>query len=261
MNILQSLILGVVEGITEFLPISSTFHLIMTSRLLGMPSTDFLKMFEVVIQGAAIGAIVILYTRTLLHNPRLFLNVSLSFIPTAIIGYLLQKIIKTVFFETTWLMLIAFVVVGLLFLGVEYLIKHERLTLTQSYSQLTPLQALLIGLAQALAVIPGVSRSGSIIVTMLILGYRRDEAAKYTFMLSLPTILAASALDLYQGRALLMTNASNLTLLILGSVMSLIVSYLVVKWLIRYLSTHTLALFGWYRLALATLLVCFKVLP
>lgn len=261
MNILQSIVLGIVEGLTEFLPISSTFHLIMTSRIMGLPATDFLKMFEVVIQGAAIGAIILIYTKTLLRDRKLFVNIILSFIPTAIVGYLLQKIIKNVFFETTWLLLFAFVGVGLLFLVVEYMVKQGKLHPTKSYSEITYVQAILIGLAQACSVIPGVSRAGSIIVAMLFLGYKRDESAKYTFMLSLPTILAASALDLYEGRGLLAASSSNLTLLLIGSLVSLIMAYLVVKWLIRYLSSHTLEIFGWYRLAVAAILILFKVLP
>jgi undecaprenyl-diphosphatase len=261
MNILQSIILGIVEGLTEFLPISSTFHLIMTSRILGLPSTDFLKMFEVVIQGAAIGAILLIYAGTLLKDWKLLRNILLSFIPTAIIGYLLQKIIKTVFFEDTWLMMGAFVGVGLLFLFIEFLVKQGKLTLIKSHNDITPFQAIIIGLAQACSVIPGVSRAGSIIVIMLILGYKRDESAKYTFMLSLPTIFAASALDLYQGRGFLVANSTNIMLLTIGSLVSLLVAYFVVKWLIKYLATHTLAIFGWYRLVLATILILFKALP
>jgi undecaprenyl-diphosphatase len=261
MNIIHSLILGIVEGLTEFLPISSTFHLIVTSRILGLQSTDFLKMFEVVIQGAAIVAVLIMYLKTILTNRQLFINLVLSFIPTGLIGYLLQKIIKNVFFETTWLMLVAFIAVGLIFIFVEYLVKQNKLHPVKSYLSITKTQAIIIGVAQALSVIPGVSRAGSIIVTMLVLGYKREEAAKYTFMLSLPTILAASGLDLYKGRDLLLASASNANLLIVGSLSSLVVAYLVVKWLIRYLETHTLTTFGYYRLAVAALLVIFKVLP
>ena len=158
-------------------------------------------------------------------------------------------------------MLVMFVAVGLVFLLIEFMIKRGFLAPHKNYSELTRNQSLLIGLAQATSVIPGVSRAGSIIITMLILGYKREESAKYTFMLSLPTIAAASLLDLYQGRELLAGSSTNLMVLVVGSLVSLFVAYFVVKWLIRYLSVHTLEIFGWYRLAVALILVFLKVLP
>lgn len=257
MNILQSIILGVVEGLTEFLPISSTFHLIISSKILGLASTDFLKLFEVVIQSGAIFALLFIYTKTLLNDKKLFINVIYSFVPTAIVGFLLQKIIKTVFFESTWLMLIVFIGMGLIFL----ILEKSSLSLTKNCQSLTAKQAIIIGLAQACSVIPGVSRAGSVIIAMMLLGYKRDESAKYTFLLSLPTIFAASALDLYQGRALLSTLSDGWLLLAIGFATALFVAYFVVKWFTAYLSTHDLKIFGWYRLALAGVLISFKVLP
>jgi len=257
MNILQSLILGIVEGLTEFLPISSTFHLIVTSRILGIPATDFVKIFEVVIQSGAIMALLFIYTKTLLNDKKLLLTVFYSFLPTAIVGFGLHKIIKTIFFESNWLMLSVFVGIGILFLVIE---KYQ-LSLSKKCEDITPKQAVLIGLAQACSVVPGVSRAGSVIVAMMFLGYKRDEAAKYTFLLSLPTIFAASALDLYQGRELLSGLTGSWSLIGIGFITALIVAYFVVKWFTRYLATHTLEIFGWYRLAVAAILIIFKVLP
>lgn len=257
MNILQSLILGIVEGLTEFLPISSTFHLIVSARLLALNSSDFLKLFEVVIQSGAIFALLFIYTKTLLKDKKLLLNVFYSFIPTALVGLSLHKIIKTVFFESNWLMLSVFIAMGLIFL----ILERYSLKLTKDCHSLTPKQALLIGLAQACSVVPGVSRAGSVIVAMMLLGYKRDEAAKYTFLLSLLTIFAASALDLFQGRAALIAYTDGWLLLVIGFITALLSAYLVVKWFTEYLKTHTLAIFGWYRLAVAGLLVLFKVLP
>jgi undecaprenyl-diphosphatase len=256
MNYFDALILGIVEGLTEFLPISSTFHLIVTSKILGLASTDFLKMFEVFIQSGAIFALVFIYLKMLFSDKKLFINVIYSFIPTAIIGFGLHKIIKTIFFESNILMLSVFVLVGIIFIYIE----RSHLLLSKNIESLTVRQALLIGLAQALSVIPGVSRAGSVIVAMMFMGYKRDESAKYTFLLSLPTIFAASALDLYQGRELLGSLQGGYTLLAIGFLTSLFVAYFVVKWLIKYLSTHTLEIFGYYRLAVATILIVFKVL-
>lgn len=257
MNILQSFILGIVEGLTEFLPISSTFHLIISSKVLGLGSSDFLKLFEVVIQSGAIFALLFIYTKTLLSDRKLMINVIYSFIPTAAVGFVLHRIIKNIFFESNWLMLGVFVGVGVLFLVIERL----SLTLVKTCDTITTKQAFMIGLAQACSVIPGVSRAGSVILAMMFMGYKRDEAAKYTFLLSLPTIFAASALDLYQGRAILETLADGWLILVVGSAVALISAYGVVKWFTHYLATHTLEIFGWYRLVVAAGLVLFKVLP
>lgn len=261
MNILSSLVFGVVEGLTEFLPISSTFHLIVTSKILGLASTDYLKLYEVVIQGGAILALLFMYTKTILQDRKLLANVIYSFLPTAIVGFGLHKIIKTVFFESGWLMLGTFSLVGVIFLILEKHYQHQPNSLSKSCSNLTWRESVLIGLAQSLAVIPGVSRSGSVIVAMMLLHYRREEAAKYTFLLSMPTIISASLLDLYQGRDLLMEFNGGLLYLAIGSLTAFVVAYFVMKWLIGYLSRHTLAIFGWYRLVIAGLLTIFKVLP
>lgn len=261
MNILQSLMLGIVEGLTEFLPISSTFHLIMTSKILALNSTEYLKLFEVVIQSGAIVTLLIIYAKNLLNDKKLLLNVLYSFLPTAIVGLLFHKIIKSIFFESNWLMLIVFVIVGIIFLILEYVEKKSPNQLRKSCEVISIKHAIIIGFAQALSVVPGVSRAGSVIVAMMLLGYKRDEAAKYTFLLSIPTILAASSLDLFQGRELLMTLSDGWFLLGVGFLAALMTAYFVVKWLTKYLANHTLEIFGWYRLVVAGLLIIFKVLP
>ncbi len=261
MNILQSLVLGIVEGLTEFLPVSSTFHLIMTSKILSLPSTDYLKLFEVVIQSGAIVSLLFIYAKTLLSDKKLMLNVLYSFIPTATVGFLLHKIIKSVFFESNWLMLTVFVGVGIIFLLLERSEQKSPNALRKSCQVLSIKDAIIIGFAQALSVVPGVSRAGSVIVAMMLLGYKRDEAAKYTFLLSMPTIFAASALDLFQGREMIMALSDGWIILAVGFFAAFVTAYFVVKWLTKYLTTHTLEIFGWYRLAIATILVALKVLP
>lgn len=255
MNIFHGVIFGIVEGLTEFLPISSTFHLITFSRLLGLTPTPFVKMFEVVIQGGAILSLMFIYTRTLLSNKTLLLRVITSFVPTAIVGAILYKIIKEVFFSTNWLMLVAFVGVGVLFLLLERLISSGKLVPSRSLFSLTQKEAILIGLAQATAVIPGVSRSGAVLLLMILLGYRRDEAAKYTFLLSVPTILAATCLDLFRNRLIFTNQPGDLMVLILGFASAFLVAYFVVTWLLQYLATHTLRIFAWYRFIVAGLIL------
>lgn len=251
MNILQSFLLGIVEGFTEFLPISSTFHLIFTSKLLALPSSDFLKLFEVFIQSGAICAVLFLYGGTLLRNQALLSKVVLSFLPTALIGLALHGLIKEIFFESTQLMLSVFALMGVIFLMLE----KSQLSLTKECESLTIREALIIGLAQACSVVPGVSRAGAVIVTMMLLGFKRNQAAIYAFYLSIPTILAASILDLYQGRSLLVNNTDGWLILGIGFLTALVTALVVVKWLIQYLSKHSLILFGWYRLALAVSLL------
>lgn len=255
MSILHSFILGIIEGLTEFLPISSTFHLIFASQFLRIVQSEYVKMFEVVIQAGAICSLLFLYLKSLLRDRTLTLKVVLSFLPTALVGALLYKIIKSIFFGSNILMIIAFILVGLIFLVIEHLVSTHRLTLKKTLSELTYQESIMIGFVQSLAVIPGVSRAGSVIVGMMSMGYRRDESARYTFLLSLPTILAAATLDLYKGREILISLTENLSALTVGFVTAFIVAYMVVKWLLKYLSTHTLKLFAWYRFVVAIFLI------
>ncbi len=255
MSIFHSIILGVVEGITEFLPISSTFHLIYTSKLLGIAQTDFQKLFEVFIQGGAILAVAILFFKEIIRDFDLIKKTVVAFIPTAVIGFILYKVIKNIFFESSVLMLFMFVFVGLLFILVEWLVKKNKLKLKKSLKNLSYEEAFIIGLIQALAVVPGVSRAGSIILGMMFLDYKRDDAAKFSFILSVPTILAASGYDLFKMRSLIFNNMNNLGVLVIGFVVSFIFAMIAVKWLIGYLQKNSLFVFGVYRILLAIILL------
>ena len=248
MTALVSVILGIVEGLTEFIPVSSTFHLIAASRLMGLPQSDFLKLFEVVIQSGAILSILWLYKDKLLGNRALQTKLVYSFIPTAVIGMILYKIIKGYFFENTLLQLSVFGLVGLIFLGLEWYLAKKKINLKKNLADISANHALLIGLFQVFSVIPGVSRSGSILLGMLVLGYSRTSAAEYAFMLSLPTILAATGLDMYQNMELLRAiSPDQVVYLLLGTVSAFLSALWVMKWLINYLSSHSLVVFGYYR--------------
>ncbi|HLE50124.1 MAG TPA: undecaprenyl-diphosphate phosphatase [Patescibacteria group bacterium] len=246
MNFWQALTLGVVEGGTEYLPVSSTFHLIWTGKILAMPQIEFLKTFEIFIQSGAIAAVLFLYLKTLLSDRKLMAKVLTSFIPTAAVGLVLYKIIKGYFFENDFLQLTIFLAVGILFILYERLADHKANT--RELSSLTVNQALAVGLAQALAVVPGVSRAGAVIMGMMLMRFRRDEAAKYSFLLAVPTIFAAAGLDLVKSRAVVFDNGGG-WLLALGFVSAFISALVVIKWLIRYLQRHSLEIFGWYRIA------------
>lgn len=258
MNFLQAIILGIVEGLTEFLPVSSTFHLIWTARLLGIPQTDFQKLFEVFIQGGAILAIFVLYWQVAKKEFELLKKVAVAFVPTAVVGLLMYKVIKDVFFAQTWIMLVVFIIVGLVFFLAEFLIKKEHLKLTKNLTSLTYKQAVLIGLLQALAVMPGVSRAGAVIVSMMFLQFKREESAKFSFLLAVPTILAASGYDLVKMRSQLSGGATHIELLLIGTLVAFVSAYFVVKWFVTFLQHNSLNSFGWYRVVAGVLLFFVK---
>lgn len=255
MSLIHVVILGLVEGITEFLPISSTAHLIITSRLLNIAQSEFLKFFEVFIQSGAILAVVFIYIQYVIKNPRLIKSIIISFIPTAIVGFLLHKIIKNVFFESFNMIIASLFFIGLLFIVFELLVKNKVIKLEKSVKQLNVFQAVIIGLVQSLAVIPGVSRAGAVMLGMMGMGYKRDESAIYSFLLAVPTIFAASAYDLYKSRDLLVTNLDNIWILVFGFIVSFVFAYISVKWLINYLKKNTLIGFGIYRVLISLILL------
>ena len=248
-----AVILGIVEGLTEFLPISSTAHLIISSRLLNIPQTEFQKFFEVFIQAGAILSVVFLYFNYAFKNPLLIKKVAASFLPTALVGFLLHKIIKEVFFESFALIIGSLAVIGLLFIVVEYLIKNKKIELSKTIKNLSWTDALVIGLGQSLAVIPGISRAGIVILAMMVKGYRRDEAAVYSFLLAVPTIIAAAGYDLLKTDFAVLSEQDNILFLSAGFVVSFITAYISVKWLIGYLKKHSLIPFGVYRILLVIL--------
>lgn len=255
MNMLQALLLGVIEGVTEFLPVSSTFHLLISTRLLGLPQTEFSKFFDVFIQAGAILAVFVLFAREWFTHLDMLKKVAVSFIPTAVVGFLLHNVIKDVFFSSFQAMMIVFMVVGVLFLVIEQWICKTDDQLKKTIAQMSWMQAVLIGLAQALAIMPGVSRAGAVIIAMLLLGFNREDAAKYSFTLAVPTILAAAALDLLKSRDILFqTGGADVALLLAGTVAAFVSAFIVVKWFIHFLRTQTFRLFGWYRLVVGAVL-------
>lgn len=255
MNILDSVILGLVEGLTEFLPISSTAHLIFTSKILHLQQNEFLKFFEVFIQSGAIIAVLILYFNQFIKNKNNFKNVMISFIPTAIIGFLLYKIIKKIFFTSDYLIIGSLILVGLIFMIIEFFISNKNITLNKNITNISPKNAFIIGLCQALAVVPGVSRAGSVIIIMMLLGYKREQAALYSFLLAIPTIFAASGYDLIKTDTTIIFQNNNFLLLIIGFITSFLSALFVIKWFIKYLQNNSLSNFGIYRIILGLIIL------
>ena len=257
MDLLKTIVLGMVEGVTEFLPISSTAHLIITSKLLNISQTDFQKLFEVFIQSGAILSVVFLYFNQLKGNFKILKNLFFSFLPTALVGFFLYKVIKNVFFDSLNLIAFSLFFVGIFFIIIEILVNKKKIVLKKKIEEINIFDALIIGLAQSFAVIPGVSRAGVVILSMLILGYQRDQSAKYSFFLSIPTIFMASFYDLYKSKDILLTNLNQVGLLLIGFFISFIFALISVKWLLGFLKKNSLIIFGIYRILLAIILFKF----
>lgn len=254
MEIWQALLLGIIEGLTEFIPISSTFHLIFASQFFNIENSDFLKFFEVFIQAGGILAVLVLYAKELWTDHSLTKKVVVSFIPTALISFLFYSMIKNIFFETNWLMVVAFILIGLIFIIYEWQIKQKTAN-KKEINDLNWSHSLLIGLGQSLAILPGVSRSGAVILTMMFLGYKRSQAAKYSFLLALPTICGAAIMDLFKIQLKTQISAQEINLLIVGFITAFVVALIVLKWFISFLQKNTLTIFGIYRLILGSVLI------
>jgi undecaprenyl-diphosphatase len=249
MTILHAVLLGIVEGVTEFLPISSTGHLIIAERLLGLASSEFSKSFSIVIQLGAILAVLTVYGRRLLTDSQLFRRVAVAFAPTVVLGLLFYSAVKSLLGNSS-VVLWAMGVGGVLLILFEKL-RHEPADAHEDLSTLPYRTAALLGLAQSVAMVPGVSRSAATIVGGLWLGLSRRAIVEFSFLLAIPTMAAASALDLYKNASAF--SGAQWELLSVGFVTSWIVAWGVISWLLRYIRTHDFTAFGVYRIIAAVL--------
>lgn len=251
MDIIHAIILGIVEGLTEFLPISSTGHLILTSQILKLANTEFLKTFEISIQLGSILAVVFVMRKKLALTYDLTAKLAISFIPTGVIGFLLYKHIKDLFsIYTVGIMLIlgglAFIIIELIFK-----LKKQRGIMIErkfSFKDIGYKDAFLIGLSQSLAMIPGTSRSGATIFCALLLGCSRALSAEFSFVLAIPTMLAATGYDLVKNHALLDKN--HLIILLLGGVSAFVSAIFAIKIFLNLIKKFSYSWFGIYRIAL-----------
>lgn len=257
--ILKAVVMGLVEGVTEFLPVSSTGHLIVAGDLLGFAARD--NVFEVVIQTGAIFAVILLYFRklwgTLIGLPtdpaarRFAVAVAVGFLPAAGLGLLLHDFIKEHLFNMT-VVSVALVAGGVFMLWVERLpLKANR----QTVDEIDLPTALKIGFCQCLAMIPGVSRSGATIIGALLLGVERKAAAEFSFYLAIPTLIGAGALDMVKDRDQLMNG--DLLLIAVGMAAAFISAVLVIRGFIHWLGRHGFGVFAWYRIVAGVLLLAF----
>jgi len=239
---LSALILGVVEGLTEFLPISSTGHLILASDLLGA-NDERGKVFDIAIQTGAILAVIWEYrARFFRVDPKLWLNLIVAFIPAAVLGLAFGAYIKAHLFSAVPVAS-AFIVGGLIILFVERKKLPFRVDSTEA---MTWLDALKVGIAQCFALIPGTSRSGATIIGGMLFGLSRRAATEFSFFLAVPTLVAAGLYDLWKHRDLL--SAADAPVFAVGSVVAFVSAFVVIRWLIRYVATHDFRPFAWYRI-------------
>ena len=251
--LVKAAIMGIVEGLTEFLPVSSTGHLILTGSLLGMRG-DAVKTFEIAIQTGAILAVIIVYRRRLgdallgfgrePRATRLIANIVIGFLPAGFIGLFLYKTIKAHLFNAP-VVAGAFIVGGLIIMAVEHRLKPA--TRITRLDDLTPLDALKVGFVQCLGMIPGTSRSGATIIGGMLLGLSRQVATEFSFFLAIPTLVAAGGYSLWKTRDLL--SGADLPLFAVGFLVSFLAAWACVRWLLRYVATHTFVPFAWYRIA------------
>ena len=257
--IIKALILGIVEGLTEFLPVSSTGHLILTGDLLDF-NDDKAKLFTIVIQVGAILAICWEYRQKIAavlsglltdaKARKFVINLGIAFLPLAILCLLLGKHIKAVLFKPIPVAL-AFIIGAFIIIWAE---KREHKIRVHDIDDLSPLDALKLGIAQAFALIPGTSRSGATIIGGLLFGLSRKAATEFSFFLAIPTLIVASAYDLFKHRELL-DFASDAPLFAVGLVAAFISALLAVKGLLRYISHHNFIIFAWYRIVFGLVVI------
>ena len=262
MLLLKAAVMGIVEGLTEFLPISSTGHLILAGALLGFDD-EKAKVFDIAIQTGAILAVIIVYWEkiksTVIALPtqrlarRFALNVLIAFLPAVLLGLLFGNAIKAHLFTPT-VVASTFIIGGFIILWVEgwgrkplhdgHPDDHARIVNVES---MTPLDALKVGLVQCLAMVPGTSRSGATIIGGMLLGLSRKAATDFSFYLAIPTLIGAGAYSLYKERALL--SMADAPMFAVGLVFSFLSAWACVRWLLRYIATHSFVVFAWYRIA------------
>ena len=250
MNLFHALIFGVVEGITEFLPISSTGHLILTAQVLGLKQSEFIKSFEITIQLGAILAVVCLYWRSLFLNLEALKRVMIAFIPTGVLGLVFYKLIKKFLMAGDMIVLWSLFFGGIFLIIFEWRHKENKAAI-DDFSKLSYGKAALLGVSQSVAMIPGISRSAATIVGGLMLGMKRKTVVEFSFLLAVPTMLAATGFDLVKNAASF--SQDQFVLLLAGFLASFLVAILAVKLFLRFIQRHSLMLFGVYRVCIALL--------
>ena len=253
MLLAKAAVMGVVEGLTEFLPISSTGHLILAGALLGFDD-DKAKVFDIAIQTGAIFAVILVYWQKISDTfkalpyqaeaQRFVLNVFIGFLPAVVLGLLFGKLIKEQLFNP-WVVATTFIVGGFIILWAER--RPPSSVRIRTVADMRGRDALMVGLVQCLAMVPGTSRSGATIIGGMLLGLSRKAATDFSFFLAIPTLIGAGGYSLYKERALL--SVDDIPMFATGLVVSFLSAWICVRWLLKYIASHSFEVFAWYRIA------------
>ncbi len=260
MSTLQAIILAIIEGITEFLPISSTGHMIIGSAWMGIASSDFVKMFTVAIQFGAILSVLVLYWKKFLKSIEFYIKLFIAFIPAAVFGLLLNDYIDDLL-ESPLVVGINLVLGGILLLFVDKIFENNEIDKSEN-QEITRLSAFKIGFYQVIAMLPGVSRSAATIVGGLTQKLNRKNAAEFSFFLAVPTMFAATAYKMlkYQLDPNLGFNSADLKILLIGNIVAFVVALISIKALISYLTKYGFKLFGYYRIVVGIIIIVLVIM-
>lgn len=250
MTVIEAILLAIIEGLTEFLPVSSTGHMILASSALGIASEPFVKMFTVAIQFGAIISVIVLYFKQFLQSFEFYLRLLIAFIPAAVIGFLLNDVIDYLL-ESPLTVAVSLVAGGIILLFVDRWFKENE----EKPQSLNLKSSLIIGLFQVISMIPGVSRSAATIIGGLTQKLNRKTAAEFSFFLAVPTMLAATAYKMYKYHKDTGFDYNDLGILVLGNVVAFVVAWLAIKAFISYLTRYGFKVFGIYRIALGLVIL------
>ncbi len=252
MNYIEAIIVGVVEGVTEFLPVSSTGHMIVISEILNMEQNELLISFEVIIQFAAILAVIMYYRKRIKNLLPIWKHIAAAFLPVAIIGYIFSDYIRLLF--SVKIVAVAFIIGGIIFIITEWWYKDNSSNHVKEVEKITMKQAVMIGFIQLLSFIPGTSRSGATIIGGMLFGVSRTTATEFSFLLALPVLGAVAIYDVLKNFDIII-QGGHLDIFVIGLVTAFIVSYVSIISLVRFIEKFTFNIFGWYRIVFGALLL------
>jgi undecaprenyl-diphosphatase len=250
MNYFEAIILAVIEGLTEYLPVSSTGHMIIASSIMGIASDEFVKMFTIAIQFGAILSVVVLYWKRFFQSIDFYLKLFVAFLPAAVIGFLLNDYIDALL-ENVIVVAFSLMIGGVVLLFVDKWFKYQE----NDPDEMTYGKALAVGFFQVIAMVPGVSRSAATIIGGLSQNLTRTAAAEFSFFLAVPTMFAATAYKMLKFQKEVGFTLENIPVLLVGNVIAFVVAMVAIKSFITFLTKHGFEMFGWYRIALGAIIL------
>ena len=253
MTLIQSIIIAIIEGITEFLPISSTGHMIIASTLMKINNDEFVKTFEICIQIGAIMAIMLMYVKKFLSGLNIYFKLMVAFLPTAIIGFLAYDIIKSYLFNPI-VVATSLILGGIILIFIDQKVENQQRTVLEIES-ISYKNAFLIGLFQCISMIPGVSRAAATIIGGIFNGLNKKQATEFSFLLAVPTMLAASSYDLLKTN--IHFNSQEIMILGLGLVIAFVTAWITVKFFLKFISHYGFKHFGYYRIVIGIIFLLF----